>query len=209
MTPRSAPNLVTSLSKAAGEPGKRATPIAAQNIAALRQGLALFERLGSDRYGVVVPRIAHSGVGGHFRHIHDYYRCFLAGVDNGRVDYDARERDARFETDLDHAAAGVHASIALLEALDAGPDRCTIGERELLVKMDAEPGEVESALWSRSTLRRELRFLLSHTIHHYALIRVVLRADGVPCDESFGVAPSTLDYWEQSERCAPSPGSGA
>jgi hypothetical protein len=43
----------------------------------------------------------------------------------------------------------------------------------------------------RSTLARELRALASHTIHHYALVAVVLRLRGVAVPAHFGVAPST------------------
>jgi hypothetical protein len=50
------------------------------------------------------------------------------------------------------------------------------------------------AVWCRSSVSRELQFLLSHTVHHYALIAMTLRAAGVELDEELGVAPSTLAY---------------
>ena len=49
-----------------------------------------------------------------------------------------------------------------------------------------------------STLGRELEFAVSHTIHHYALVRERLR--GVDFDPRFGVAPSTLEYWRTAAR---------
>jgi len=190
-----------SLTDPPAEPSPVRGRIAAQNLVALRQGMDLCRSLGPKRYASVSPHLAHSGVGGHLRHVHDYYRCFLMGLGAGRVDYDNRERDERFETDLDYALAGVELTLERLQRLDANS-----GDLVLEVKMDAEPGEDEGAIWSRSTLRRELRFLLSHTIHHYALIRLLLAAEGVECDESFGVAPSTLEHWRHEPRCAPSPG---
>jgi hypothetical protein len=42
---------------------------------------------------------------------------------------------------------------------------------------------------------RELQYLLSHTIHHYAIIGSILRAQGVEPGPDFGVAPSTLRHW--------------
>lgn len=186
------------------EPRRGTASLAAPNIAVLRQGLDLFERLGPERYAATLPELAVSGVGGHFRHVHDSYCCLLGGLAEGRIDYDARRRDARFERELPHAAREVAACIAALEALDAAD-----AERELWVRMDVQPDDDPDASWCRSTLARELRFLLSHTIHHYALIRVLLRAGGCECDEAFGVAPSTLEYWKRSEPCAPSPGCGA
>lgn len=186
------------------EPERGSATLAAANIAALRQGLELFERLGPERYAATLPELSSSGVGGHFRHVHDYYRCLLAGLAVGRIDYDARRRDGRFECELAHAAREIGDCIGRLAELRAEDAR-----REVWVRMDAQPQEHEEDAWCRSTLARELRFLLSHTIHHYALIRVLLRASGVECEESFGVAASTLAYWERSERCAPSPGCGA
>jgi hypothetical protein len=52
---------------------------------------------------------------------------------------------------------------------------------------DAEP-------YLSSTIGRELQSLSSHTVHHFALIAMSLRAMGIPVEEDFGVAPSTLRY---------------
>ena len=43
----------------------------------------------------------------------------------------------------------------------------------------------------RSTLRRELAFVISHTVHHQALIAMLLAVAGLQVPESFGLAPST------------------
>ncbi|MEO0650751.1 MAG: DinB family protein [Planctomycetota bacterium] len=174
--------------------------IAAQNVVVLEQGLAVFGRLDAELYTGVPEGLTPSAVGGHFRHIHDYYRCFLRDVESGRIDYDRRERDPRFETDLEHATSEYRATLAALTALRDG-------DAELLVKMDAvDGGPID---WSRSTVARELRFLISHTIHHYALIAMILKVQGFDCGPGFGVAPSTLEYWESRAACAPSPGSEA
>lgn len=200
------------------EPGSDSDPVAgiptraalaAQNVAVLEQALAVFERLARedddgrsqvDLYTAIPAGLTQSGVGGHFRHIHDYYRCFLVGLESGRVDYDRRERDPRFETELPYAAAELGRSIERLVAIVGRDD-------ELLVKMDADPSPGAPDPWSRSTVMRELRFLLSHTIHHYALIAMILKVQGFECGPDFGVAPSTLEYWESRPACAPSPGS--
>ena len=42
--------------------------------------------------------------------------------------------------------------------------------------------------------------LSSHTIHHFALIAMALRAHGVAVEAGFGMAPSTLSY--QARRAA-------
>ena len=171
--------------------------IAAQNVVVIEQGLEVFGRLSAEVYTAVPEGLTPSPVGGHFRHIHDYYRCFLRDVETGRIDYDRRERDPRFEADLAHATVEYRRTAEALAALRDG-------ETELVVKMDAADGGPID--WSRSTVARELRFLLSHTIHHYALIAMILKVQGFDCGPGFGVAPSTLKYWESRDACAPSPG---
>ena len=48
--------------------------------------------------------------------------------------------------------------------------------------------------WRPSSVGRELQFLVSHTVHHYALIRLLLEDHGIYAGEEFGVAPSTLAH---------------
>ena len=69
--------------------------------------------------------------------------------------------------------------------------------------MDTGSGDIPEDEWSGSTVRRELQFLLSHSIHHYALIATICHANGFPVPEGFGVAPSTLRYRRQQDERAP------
>jgi hypothetical protein len=58
---------------------------------------------------------------------------------------------------------------------------------------DGDTSEVQDS-FMRSSVSRELQVLSSHTIHHFALIAMTLRAHGVDLDPEFGMAPSTLRY---------------
>ncbi|MBM4187475.1 MAG: hypothetical protein FJ206_09205 [Gemmatimonadetes bacterium] len=60
-----------------------------------------------------------------------------------------------------------------------------------MIQLQCEAG-TES--WSRSTLGRELQFLVSHSVHHFALIKLLLANDGPVLPREFGVAPSTLSH---------------
>lgn len=128
-------------------------------------------------------------IGAHIRHDLNFVECFLKGIETGVVDYANRERDPRIETDRSFAASRIDAVIDQLAALDADP------RTALFVA-----SEIESTMLHRSTVSRELEFVLSHTIHHHALIKLKLRdAKTAPAPE-FGVAPSTLEYWRQAGR---------
>lgn len=183
-------------------PHDRERALCEPNVIALEQGLSILGRLDAERYRAAPIGLAPSGVGRHLRHVYDYYQCFLHGLDSGHLDYDRRERDERFERDPAYAAERLR---ELIERLGRLPG--DLHDRALQVRMDVEPEALASARWCRSTIGRELRFLASHTIHHFALIDLLLRAQGFECGAGFGVAPSTLQHQREAKPCAPSPGS--
>jgi len=45
-----------------------------------------------------------------------------------------------------------------------------------------------------SSVKRELQFLVSHTLHHYALIALQLKQQDQPVQPGFGMAPSTVRF---------------
>ena len=167
---------------------------AAGCVRALQQGLALLERLDDELFKGAAGLPVQNGAGPHLRHCLDFYQSFLNGVRAGRVDYNRREWDALVERDRACAAARIEITIEELRALADLP-----GGTPLLVSPE-DAGEAEA--WCLSTLARELQFLLSHTIHHYVLIALVLRLQGFEPGEEFGVAPSTLAHWRQEALCA-------
>ena len=166
------------------------------NIDILKQGLDLLYSLPDDLYASINPPLFNYGVGAHFRHCLDSYNCFLAGIERGRIDYDLRERDASLERDRSVAMAKIGATIDRLQVL-----KTTDGEMPLIVKMENARSSAQS-LWASSSLARELQFLMSHTVHHYAIVAVLLRFQGFDPGEEFGIAPSTLEHWRNASQCA-------
>lgn len=156
------------------------------NLDCLKQGLDLLDTLEPSVFPRPAPACFNSTIGGHFRHNFDHYTQFVEGLAAQEIDYDSRLRDNLLETDLGYAAGRFRNLVDKLEALD-GQDL----DLEVTVKMDSGSDAPD---WSRSTIRRELQFLLSHSIHHYALIAVICCANGVATPKSFGVAPSTIRH---------------
>lgn len=153
------------------------------NLRVLAQVRATLVRLPDATYASAAPEIGLASIGSHVRHVIDFYACFTAQLASGSVDYDARARDPGLEIDARAAIDACARAEALLRTCDA--------DGVLDVRMEGGP-------WTRSSRARELAALCSHAVHHFALIAVLLRRAGEPVDADFGVAPSTLRYWEAS-----------
>ncbi len=155
------------------------------NLDALRQGSGLLADLSAERYTRRTPVCFNSSAGGHLRHVIEHYLSFLQGAETGEIDYEARARDPLIERNPSYAMAQLEAIGDRLERL--GGDRA--------VRVRVESASVNAApVWGTSTLMRELDFLLSHTVHHYALIGVICQLGGHALPRDFGMAPSTLRY---------------
>ena len=161
------------------------TQPAAPNILLLERGVELVEAVDDSLYTCANSNRPGGSVGRHVRHCLDFYASLLRGVPSGAVDYALRARDIDVETRRDRARARLRETIEALTSL-----RAAEMNRAVLVRSEEEEP------WSRSTVLRELQFVRSHTVHHYALIGVLLRTLGFEPGEEFGVAPSTLRHWK-------------
>ncbi len=163
----------------------------AQNVSFLHQGVDLLETMTDTVYSCSGHECFSSGIGRHFRHVLDLYRCFVE-MDGNRVDYDSRQRDVDIESDRAAAIASVRKMAMALEDL---ADRYS-GQPDLEIEVSSNEGRNEGHIspWCRSSLVRELQYLASHTIHHYALVAMIFRLQGGNPPKDFGVAPSTLLY---------------
>ncbi len=156
------------------------------NIHLLEQAERLLSEIDDELYSRAPAGLAKSGVGGHVRHCLDFYDNLFAGIAEGKVDYDCRERDSLIEQSRSMALAKVETIISRLRDVPKDYDR------ELIVKLEGD----QSPVWNRSSVGRELQFLFSHTVHHYALIAMLLRIQGYEPSPDFGIAPSTLKHWQ-------------
>lgn len=156
------------------------------NCRLLLQGRDLLLAHSQSSYSKADGLTFGSSIGTHMRHVLDHYSSFLDGCETGVVDYDNRERG----TDVESLRAAAIAEIdRLVDALGSAEGK---NDSELSVRVSSDALEAESS--SRSSYARELQFLVSHTVHHFAIIAIASRMQGVPPETSFGVAPSTLKY---------------
>jgi uncharacterized damage-inducible protein DinB len=161
--------------------------LVADNILLLEQCADVLEGLPPGTYGAADERCLGSSIGGHVRHCLEHYGSFLAGLHAGQLDYEQRARDRRLQTQLGTACSALRGTAA---ALARGLTFARLDRPlQVLAEGDASDGDVTT-----SSIGRELGFLLSHTIHHCALIAVMMRLRGLATPPGFGLAPATIRH---------------
>jgi hypothetical protein len=135
-----------------------------------------------------------SSIGSHVRHALDHLEAAFLFEDFAALNYDLRARGTPVETDRDAALAKID---ELLHTLQDLPARREGRSLTLQALVSAEGGAVSV----ESTAERELLFVFSHTLHHNALIRVMVELLGGHVPERFGYAPATLAYMD-AQSCA-------
>jgi len=176
---------------------ERRSTLIEDNVSVLMQGGELIGHIGDCLYANAMPPFFKGGVGSHFRHCIDFYNGFLASLATGKVNYADRRRSLLLESSRPRAIQEIEAIIERLRRIPPADLR-----KPVKVITEDVTGAVGSSDWSRSTLARELQSLLSHTVHHYAMIALALRLQGFEPPEAFGVAPSKLAYWKQLKASA-------
>src|SRR5438477_8301087 len=86
-----------------------------QNVTWLRQAILLLDRMDDRTYLESPPSLAPHRVGGHLRHILEFYECFLDGLETSHIDYDSRKRDETVEIRRDVALDRIQSIIYRLE----------------------------------------------------------------------------------------------
>ena len=168
------------------------------NVAYLKQAIQLLKSIDDPVFIFSNPPLYNSGVGPHLRHCIEHYQSFVHSWKSGRIDYDARQRNSDIECNRQSAINEIEQIILLLSEFTEGDINRTVQ-----TKMDC--GDDDECPWCASTIKREFQFLISHTVHHYALIAIILKDQGITPHEDFGVAPSTLKH-RITQSCAPSAG---
>ena len=150
----------------------------------LHQMRTMIARLDDADYAMPAPGRTTGRIGGHVRHCLDHVSALLASTRTGLCAYDRRQRGTDVETSRTAAIdATTDAMIGLLQIEPA------LLDSDVLVETQLEPaGEM---VITRSSVAREVAFLVSHTIHHNAIVAQMLHARGIEVTPRFGLAPAT------------------
>ena len=145
---------------------------------------SMIERIDDESYVAPARGRPGGGIGGHVRHCLEHVSALLTGTRTGLCAYDRRARGTTVET---CRLAAIHC------ILDLDADLLRLDRHLFEVPVDVET-QVDTSgafLVTTSTVGRELMFVISHTIHHNALIARLLDERAINMGPRFGLAPAT------------------
>ena len=160
------------------------------NIGSLTALQEVLSQSDDQEYLEVSKPAFQSSLGQHARHIVEHYQCFFSQLkDQKSLNYDLRCRDPRLEVDRQFCLQQIDQMIKMLNKFQT-------------LDFDLQLSDDYSQYEARSSLCRELMFLVSHTEHHNAMIAAMKRLSGCAVDEKFGVANATLNHKERLKKAS-------
>lgn len=155
----------------------------------LEQLNVFLNQIDEKEYVQKLPILFDSTVGMHVRHVIEFYQCLVKGVLNGEMDYDARERSLLQETNISYAIACIENVLIDLTMIQSNKN----------ILLFTEQNQTEHKLSIQSNVARELSYVIEHTIHHLAIIKMscMVTFPHIQFDKDFGVAYSTIKYRER------------
>lgn len=157
-------------------------PLFAENSLILEQGIQLLESISNESYSQKRQNMDAS-IGEHVRHILEHYELFWEGIKLGHIDYDNRKRNPELESNRLFAVQSMIAYVSKFQ-------NQTLTLEPLTISQNYHPNQPIPIVISNMT--RELMFLISHTVHHYAIISILVKLDGGFVPKGFGFSPATL-----------------
>lgn len=162
-------------------------------IEAVEQAISLLDDIcPTDYREVLAPHFA-SSIGTHIRHIVDHFLALKEAGCSGDINYNKRNR----LSDIEHSpVAAIEALKSIRQWLKQICDSQLLNQRvSVITEIDMSDTKSSSC---ESTFARELAFVVSHAIHHYALIRIIRNTQGRDLPEFFGYAPATIKHLTRS-----------
>ena len=152
----------------------------------INQLVAHLNQIQDLEYSKKLSALGNSSIGEHVRHIYNFPECLLRGIQTGVVNYDKRTRNTKIETNKDYAVK------CLLEQTDYIINLNHYANKPLVLEV-AVNGNSSSI---NTNLTRELHYIVEHTIHHNAILRIGINFHfpDLKIENSFGFAYSTLEY---------------
>lgn len=154
----------------------------------LEQAESLLQFVSDSEFATPVEAAHGASIGAHLRHCLDHFTSFLAGTAESRINYDHRERDLELEQNRTVALNRIREIRESVSRLNTATLARPVNVTSKVLNHGAFAQE------AASSFARELMYVVAHTLHHFALIRVMGSLLNAELPQEFGVAPSTLQH---------------
>jgi len=165
---------------------KMANSLLTTNSELLGQLKMILNQFSNGEFAKPLPILSNSSVGMHVRHIIEFYQCLLEGYDIGIIDFDRRKRNKQIEESMHEALQETELIHFRLLAM---PDKS-------LLLLSNLTGVENKDLGLTTSFHRELVYVIEHTIHHFAIIKIAILNEfqNINLPKNFGVAYSTIQH---------------
>ncbi len=153
---------------------------------ALTQCTAILNELEKLPRSLADSLFIEANVGRHMRHVLDHVLALKEACTTELVDYDKRHRGNAVETDRLLASQQFSVLNLWLQTED-------LDDRALIVASEID-GEKSHRMRFESNLNREILYIINHTIHHAAHIKLALSNFGIALPDHIGIAPGTASF---------------
>ncbi|MCF8253051.1 MAG: hypothetical protein K9H61_11440 [Bacteroidia bacterium] len=159
------------------------------SIQLLGQIAQMSQQLNADHYSEPLPLLSGNTIGKHVRHVYELFYEMLQGVENDRVNYDARKRSLLIEEDIAFSNSFVEDLCKKLELISNDKNLILSGNYGAHADVNLN-----------TTLGRELAYNIEHAIHHMAILQICMKHyfAYVQLPENFGVAFSTQKFLKEN-----------
>ena len=160
-----------------------------ENRIVIDQIMLLLNQLSQSDFVSALDIFGGSSLGQHFRHIMEFYLLLIEGSKSGLIAYDKRIRKKEWEDQLLVAKTK-------FKSIDKSLSAMSLDKMLMLEYGNGYEDDDYSSQQVRTSLKRELIFVLEHSIHHLAMIKMGLRHSNpnLKIDPNLGVAPSTIKH---------------
>ena len=157
---------------------------------ALRQMLTVIDHLEDTAFqgnkNDAAQFYAETTIGKHIRHVVDHFVAYKHGLEKNLINYNQRSRNSVVETDPQRAKNSIN---EVLEWFGAHSE----SEQDVEVISEIDSFRAQDYTFASNTAR-ELLYLINHTIHHAAYIKLLARTHNIELPEHIGIAPCTATY---------------
>lgn len=156
----------------------------------LSQFRGVIIQLDNVAYAAPLKVFNGASIGKHGRHVIEFFQCLMQSTTSGTVNYDTRIRYFQLEEDVQY-------SIDILDKITEYFSENSFDH--IAISLVSEFGD-ETQIAVPTSFNRELIYLIEHSIHHFALMRIGIQENfpDVNLPDCFGVAYSTIKHLKNS-----------